>query len=221
MTIRVWLKFFIMLLAIGAISTVITSFFVSTHAYEPYLNPFDPWEIFGALLWYSGYGLVFSVIAQMGFFAYLTLHQFGKGFFGRFWTHAQVIMIGFVLFELVYLRYHQDAGPEGLFPYIVVAAMIAIYGYAVAKLKAKETHPRAFLPALFFMIVVTTIEWIPALQTGDPEWIMLMVVPLLACNTYQLLKLHRIVGFNNPEDTEAKKSQQTNTKPNQNGKKKK
>ncbi|GAA0468030.1 KinB-signaling pathway activation protein [Alkalibacillus silvisoli] len=210
MTIRVWFKFFITLLAIGAVSTVITSFFVSPHAYEPYLNPFNAWEIFGAVLWYSGYGLVYSVIAQMGFFAYLTIHQFGKGFFGYFWKYGQIIIIGFVLFELVYLRYHQDAGPEGLFPYIVVAAMLFVYALAVAKVKAMETHQRAFLPAIFFMVVVTTVEWIPALQTGEAEWIMLMIVPLLACNTYQLLKLHRIVGFNNPEDTQKQTNQQSN-----------
>ncbi|WP_411954479.1 KinB-signaling pathway activation protein [Alkalibacillus sp. S2W] len=200
MTIRVWIKFFLTLLVIGAVTTVVTSFIVSTHVYAPFLDPFNAWELLGVILWYSGYGLVYSVIAQMGFFAYLTLHQFGKGFFGYFWKHAQVILILFTLFELVYLRYHQDAGPEGLWPYFIAPVLLSVFAYAIAKIKARETHPRAFLPALFFMIVVTTIEWIPTLRTGDPEWLVLMVVPLLACNTYQLLKLHRIVGFTNPED---------------------
>ncbi|WP_188207953.1 KinB-signaling pathway activation protein [Alkalibacillus aidingensis] len=207
MTVRIWFRFFITLLVIGALSTVITSFFVQSHAYEPYLDPFNTWEIFGALLWYAGYGLVYSVIAQMGFFAYLTLHQFGKGFFGYFWKHAQIIMIGFVLFELIYLRYTRADDPDSLFPYIVVALVLFLYGLAVAYVKAMETHRRAFLPAIFFMVVVTTIEWVPALRTDDAEWIILMVVPLLACNTYQLLKLHRIVGFNNPEDTQSESNE--------------
>nr|WP_279401688.1 KinB-signaling pathway activation protein [Piscibacillus salipiscarius] len=102
----------------------------------------------------------------------------------------------FVLFDLVYFRYTRAEDPGSLFPYIVVPAMLLIYSYAVAKVKAKETHPRAFLPALFFMIVVTTVEWIPALRIDEREWIMLMIVPLLAVNTYQLLTLHKIVGFN-------------------------
>ncbi|WP_035512904.1 KinB-signaling pathway activation protein [Halalkalibacillus halophilus] len=200
MTIRAWLKFFTTLLFIGAVTTVVTSFFVQPDAYEPYLNPINWWEIFGALVWFTALGLVYSVISQMGFFAYLTVHQFGKGFFGYFWKHAQIILIVFVLFELVYLRYSGG----NIIPYLVVALVILVYGLGVAYVKAQETHQRAFLPAVFFMVVVTVVEWIPALQTGANEWIMLMIVPLLACNTYQLLKLHRIVGFNNPENTAKK-----------------
>ncbi|MFD2640068.1 KinB-signaling pathway activation protein [Piscibacillus salipiscarius] len=196
MTIRKWLKFFLVSLVIGAVTTVITSFFVQTHAYTPYLEQIDLWNLLGAILWFIGWGLVYSVISQMGFFAYLTVHQFGRGFFGYFWNHVQVVLILFVLFDLVYFRYTRAEDPGSLFPYIVVPAMLLIYSYAVAKVKAKETHPRAFLPALFFMIVVTTVEWIPALRIDEREWIMLMIVPLLAVNTYQLLTLHKIVGFN-------------------------
>ncbi|WP_175616030.1 KinB-signaling pathway activation protein [Piscibacillus halophilus] len=196
MTIRKWLRFFSMALLIGAVVTVITSFFVQADAYTPYLEPFDLWNLTGAVLWFIGWGLVYSVISQMGFFAYLTVHQFGRGFFGFFWTHVQIVLILIVLFDLVYLRYTRADDPGSLFPYLIVPAMLLIYSYAVAKVKAKETHPRAFLPALFFMIVVTTVEWIPALRVDEREWVMLMIVPLLAVNTYQLLTLHKIVGFN-------------------------
>ncbi|PKR76537.1 KinB-signaling pathway activation protein [Halalkalibacillus sediminis] len=195
MTVRAWLKFFTTLLFIGAITTVVTSFFVQPHAYEPYISPFNGWEIFGALIWFIGLGLVYSVISQMGFFAYLTLHQIGQGFFGKYWKHAQILIISFVFFELIYLRYIRAEDPEPLINYILVAAMLLVYSIGVAFVKAKETHQRAFLPAIFFMFVVTTIEWLPVLRVDDPEWLMLMIVPLLACNTYQLLKLHKIVGF--------------------------
>ncbi|RPF50045.1 KinB signaling pathway activation protein [Aquisalibacillus elongatus] len=196
MTIRKWLKFFSTALLIGAVTTIITSFFVQTDAYTPYLDPFDLWNITGALFWFLGWGLVYSVISQMGFFAYLTIHQFGRGFFGFFWKHVQILLILIVLFDLVYFRYTRADDPGNIWSYILVAALLLIYSYAVAKVKAKDSHPRAFLPALFFMVVVTSVEWIPALREGSYEWVMLMVVPLLACNTYQVLTLHRIVGFN-------------------------
>ncbi|TFB14668.1 KinB-signaling pathway activation protein [Filobacillus milosensis] len=204
MTVRKWLKFFFTCLIIGALTTVITSFFVQPDAYTPFLDPINLWELIGALFWFIGWGLVYSVISQMGFFAYLTLHQFGRGFFGYFWKHAQILIILIVLFDLVYLRYTRADEPNSILSYIIIAAALTIYSYIIAKIKAKETHPRAFLPALFFMIVVTTLEWIPALNVGEAEWIGLMIVPLLACNTYQLLTLHRIVGFNEGPTKEAK-----------------
>ncbi|GEL78785.1 KinB-signaling pathway activation protein [Tenuibacillus multivorans] len=196
MTIRKWLKFFLTALLIGAVTTVITSFVVQPYAYSPYLDPFNLWELTGAVFWFVVWGLVYSVISQAGFFAYLTINQFGRGFFGFFWKHVQILLILVVLFDLVYLRYTNTADEGSLMSYIIVTALLLIISYAVAKIKVKETHPRAFLPALFFMIVVTTVEWIPVLRVGETEWIMLMIVPLLACNTYQLLTLHRIVGFN-------------------------
>ena len=33
------------------------------------------------LLWLFGIGLIFSLVSQMGFFAYLTVHRFGLGIF--------------------------------------------------------------------------------------------------------------------------------------------
>lgn len=195
MTLRVWFKhFFLITLLIGAVVTVITSFFVQPDAYEPYLDPIDAWEIFGAVLWYIVLGFVYSIVSQMGFFAYLVVHQFGLGIFRSFWNYVLVVLIGITLFDLVYLRYARADNPESLVPYIVVAVVLFIYGLAVAYVKAKETNKKAFIPALFLMVVVTTLEWIPTLRIDDYQSMMLMITPLLACNTYQLLKLHRIVG---------------------------
>ena len=50
------------------------------------------------------------------------------------------------------------------------------------------------MPALFFMVVVTILEWVPALRINDTDWLYLMVIPLLLCNAYQLLILHRLIG---------------------------
>lgn len=202
MTIRNWLKFSSVTFLLGLLGAVITSFFVRADAYQEYMDPLNMWELTGTFLWFAALGLLYSVISQMGFFAYLTVHQFGKGFFGYFWKHAQIVIIAIVVFDLVYLRYTRADEPGSLFPYIVVAAVLFLYSLAVAYVKAKDTHPRAFLPAVFFMVVVTTLEWIPGLRTDDPATMMIMIVPLVACNTFQLLRLHHIVGFTNEEGEE-------------------
>ena len=44
------------------------------------------------------------------------------------------------------------------------------------------------------MVVVTILEWVPALRINDTDWLYLMVIPLLLCNAYQLLVLHRLIG---------------------------
>ncbi|GAE93682.1 KinB signaling pathway activation protein [Gracilibacillus boraciitolerans JCM 21714] len=43
------------------------------------------------------------------------------------------------------------------------------------------------------MVVITSIEWVPGLRTsgGDYAWLMI-IPPLVLCNTYQLLILHRL-----------------------------
>lgn len=112
------------------------------------------------------------------------------------------MIIAIVLFDLVYLRYTRVDEPGSIFPYIVVAGVLFIYSLAVAYVKKEETHPRAFLPAVFFMTVVTALEWIPGLRTNDPDTMMIMIVPLVACNTYQLLRLHHIVGYTNEKGEE-------------------
>jgi KinB signaling pathway activation protein len=75
----------------------------------------------------------------------------------------------------------------------LIAAVIFLAGAIVAYIKSKETNKQAFIPALFFMIVVTIIEWIPALRVNDRDWLYLMAVPLFICNAYQLLTLHRLI----------------------------
>ena len=56
--------------------------------------------------WLMGVGFIFSVISQMGFFAYLTIHRFGLGMFRSpsLWNIVQLFFIAFVLFDFVYLR---------------------------------------------------------------------------------------------------------------------
>ncbi len=95
-----------------------------------------------------------------------------------------------VLFDLVYLRFETFASKgESLLPYIGLAIFILLVGLIVAYFKAKTTTKEMFVSALFFMVVITILEWLPVLQTNAEEWLYLMIFPLLVCNAYQLLIL--------------------------------
>ncbi|WP_368936973.1 KinB signaling pathway activation protein KbaA [Bacillus sp. SH8-8] len=194
---RKWVRLFLTTLFLGGISTVIIGFVLEWDKYNKFFQNFDGKEILAVSFWLMGVGFIFSVISQMGFFAYLTIHRFGLGMFrsSSLWNAVQLFFIAFVLFDFVYLRSVLIANGEvSLGNNILVAGMLFVFGAIVAYVKSKETNKKAFVPALFFMVVVTILEWVPALRINDTGWLYLMVIPLLLCNAYQLLVLHRLIG---------------------------
>ncbi|ABS20517.1 KinB-signaling pathway activation protein [Bacillus cytotoxicus] len=194
---RKWVRLFFTTLLLGGISTIFIGFILEWDKYAKFFQDFDGKEILAVAFWLMGVGFIFSVISQMGFFAYLTVHRFGLGMFrsSSLWNAVQIFFIAFVLFDFVYLRSVLIANGEvSLGNNILVAGMLFLFGLFVAYIKSKETNKKAFIPALFFMVVVTILEWVPALRINDTDWLYLMVIPLLLCNAYQLLILHRLIG---------------------------
>ncbi|MBG0968311.1 KinB signaling pathway activation protein KbaA [Bacillus sp. SRB3LM] len=194
---RKWVRLFLTTLFLGGISTVIIGFVLEWDKYNKFFQNFDGKEVLAVSFWLMGVGFIFSVISQMGFFAYLTIHRFGLGMFrsSSLWNAVQLFFIAFVLFDFVYLRSVLIANGEvSLGNNILVAGILFVFGAIVAYVKSKETNKKAFVPALFFMVVVTILEWVPALRINDTDWLYLMVIPLLLCNAYQLLVLHRLIG---------------------------
>ncbi|HEK9103117.1 KinB-signaling pathway activation protein [Bacillus pfraonensis] len=194
---RKWVRLFLTTLLLGGISTILIGFILGWDKYAKFFQNFDGKEILMISFWLLGVGFIFSVISQMGFFAYLTVHRFGLGMFrsSSLWNAVQLFFIAFVLFDFVYLRSVLVANGEVSFGNnILVAGILFLFGAIVAYIKSKETNKKAFIPALFFMVVVTILEWVPALRINDTDWLYLMVIPLLLCNAYQLLILHRLIG---------------------------
>lgn len=189
-------RLFFSTLLLGGITTGIVGFVVRWNEFEPFFSDFQLVEILSILAWLVGVGLIFSLISQMGFFAYLTVHRFGLGIFKsvKLWNSVQVVLIIFVLFDLVYLRFNafSEKG-DSLVPYIGLALFIALSGLIAAYYKARQTNSDAFIPALFFMIVVTVLEWVPILRVNEESWLYLMIFPLLICNAYQLLALPKFI----------------------------
>lgn len=179
-------------LGLGGLIGLIVSFFINPSIYSANLSPFNLMELLGLVLFYIGFGFLSAVVSQTGFFAYLFIHRFGLNIFRTFWPTVQVILIAFVLFDLIYFPYNAYNGTVSILWFILMAAALLGYGWIVAKKKAKETNQTAFIPALFLMIVITTVEWVPGLQSEGTDYATLMIFTLLACNTYQLFALHRL-----------------------------
>lgn len=218
-TSRNWVNLFLTTLVVGAVTTAVVGFIVRWNEFELLLSDFNFIEFLSILVWLMGVGLIFSILSQMGFFAYLTVHRFGLGIFksAALWNAVQLILIAFVLFDLVYLRYNAfaDSG-ESLLPYLGLAAIVLIAGLITAYIKVKQTNKEAFIPALFFMVVVTVLEWVPVLRVNEHSWLYLMLFPLLVSNAYQLLVLHKL----NQKSLEERKALQEKNKNNKKAQKK-
>ena len=204
---------FLKTLAVGAVVCLITSFFVNREDYLANLSPFAWKGLLGLVLWYILYGFLYSVISQAGFFAYLFINQFGLGIFRSFWPKVQVALIAVVLFDLVYFPFKESDGEIPMYLLIIMSAAIFIYGLFISWIKAKQTKRRAFIPALFLMIVMTAVEWVPGLRTSGTEYAWMMITTLLACNTYQLLILHKLTNSPSANNSNEGKAANTNKKP--------
>lgn len=155
--------------------------------------------------WYEWIFILFgasmiAVLSHMGFFAYLTVRFVAMSLFrGKvfYWSILQVIITFIALFDIVYLRYTAavDRGGDWI-QYIALPVIIVIISIAVSYWKVKETNSNAWIPTLFFMTVVTILEAIPAFNLDEATYTIIMVAPLLACNAWQIMLLHRLLPSN-------------------------
>ncbi|MCT8136487.1 KinB-signaling pathway activation protein [Anaerobacillus sp. CMMVII] len=183
-------------LLIGATSGALVGFVLDWRTYFDGLMAGEVIDFILVIVWLFGIGAMWSLISQMGFFAYLTVHRFALGIVNaKLWNMIQIVIIAFVLQGLAYFRFTSFADEgETIFGFILIPLLLLIYGLVVAYIKSKQTNLGAFIPALFFMVVVTTLEWLPALRVNDPKWLWVYFTPLLVANTWQLLILHRLIN---------------------------
>lgn len=215
LNIRKLVKFLLNTFFIGGVTGLLISFIVRWDDYATYLNPIDWMEISGLLIFFVGLGLTFSVISMTGYFAYLFVHRFGLVLFRSYWSIIQIGLIAFILFDLIYFPYRGSDGQIGIFWLILGVALFFLYSWIVARVKRKETNQSAFIPTLFFMIVMTTLEWTPALIAEGTDYVWLMFAPLLVCNTYQIIGMHRIanrVDGKSKKDPARKQTKTSSTK---------
>ena len=207
-TIRNWIKFFFTALVIGGVVTAVVGLIVRWEFFSQYLSSGEYTEFLGAFLWMVFLGFTMSVVAQMGFFAYLTVHQFGVNLFKSLtlWNWVQLLIIAVVIFDLVFFRFKLTAGDTGrTLLYLLLLFSLVATAVVTAYLKAKWTKKHTFISAMFFMVVITTLEWLPALmvRSGNIDtWVTILLFPLLAVNAYQILMLPK---YNRQSDEDVAK----------------
>ncbi|QQK78631.1 KinB-signaling pathway activation protein [Salicibibacter cibi] len=171
---------------------------VGTVLYDPLFAEGGFWNFIFGFIWLLGVGAAVSAVAQMGYFAYLLLNRLALSLFKtkRLWNRVQLFLIAFVFFDLFYFRYLAYATEdETIWGYLLTPTLLLIFAAVVAYFKQRETHRGAFISAFFFMYVITTIEWVPALivpEVNDSSWLWIYLAPLLFANTYQLMMHHRL-----------------------------
>ncbi|KAA1037650.1 KinB-signaling pathway activation protein [Macrococcus equipercicus] len=190
MTIRNLGKFYGMTLLLGLIATLLVSLIFGYDRLTVYLFKGQFGDFIAAFIWFIGYGLLIASISQLAYFSYLFIHQLGAGIFRSAWNPIQAVITIFALFDLIYFRYLRFGRHAGdIQHFIWIPILILIAAVIVSYYKVKLTKTNVVIPAMFFMIVMTTVELIPFLRVEDTTWLYCTIFPLLLCNAYQLLVL--------------------------------
>lgn len=206
------MKFAFWGILLGGTLTSVASVFIRYDVYAPFWKSGEYGEVIATFVWMFVLGVTMAVIAQAGYFAYLTIHQIGVGVFKSLtlWNWVQVLLIVVVLVDLIVFRFMPDASSwqQHLF-YVVLLVVLVSCAVVTAMQKVKMTGKKhVFISALFFMIVVTSLEWLIALMgrasTSD-SYVALLLFPLIAVNAYQLLMLPK---YNAQSELDRKRLQQ-------------
>nr|WP_102716569.1 KinB-signaling pathway activation protein [Paenibacillus castaneae] len=138
-------------------------------------------------------GLLIGAFSQMGFFAYLTLNYIALSVFRKkyLWNALQGYTTLFAALGLGYMLYNKQI--NGWF-FWLLPLLLLVFSALITWFKVKQTNKTALVSTMFLMFVITFIEAWPALsgETNVPA-IIFMIVPLFACNAYQIMMMHRLL----------------------------
>ncbi|GAA0374366.1 KinB-signaling pathway activation protein [Paenibacillus motobuensis] len=190
MNLKRWLHLFWTTLVVGAAGSLVIGLVLQLTNTMKLNGTADLFVNIGLLL---GVGVMVSVYSQMGFFAYMMVNYMGTGVFSRrTWQYIQLVLTALALFELMFLRIFVG-GNKSSYSDVVLGGIILVVAIAVAYFKARMTNDSAWIPTLFFMIAVTIVETIGVLKIEVDQATAWIAGPLIACNAYQILILHRIL----------------------------
>ncbi|MEF2969015.1 KinB-signaling pathway activation protein [Paenibacillus sp. M1] len=190
MNLKKWLFLFWTTLVVGAAGSLIVGLILQLTDTVKLNGAADLFVNVGILL---GVGVMVSVYSQMGFFAYMMINYMGTGVFSRMtWQYIQIVLAALALLELMFFRTfvgREGGGDSDLILGIILLAIAVIVAY----LKVKMTNRSAWIPTMFFMIAVTIVETVGVLKIGVNQATAWIAAPLVACNAYQILILHRVL----------------------------
>ncbi|MGZ9587268.1 KinB-signaling pathway activation protein [Paenibacillus marinisediminis] len=209
MNLKKWSFLFWTTLCVGGAVMLLTG--LSMQLFQQELTNFKgPVDIIVNILQLGLSGFMVSVFAQMGFFAYLTLNNIALGIFRKYWQYIQVVITVLVLLDIMFLRTLMGEN-QSLATDILLGAVMLVIAVVVAYYKARATNSMAFIPSMFFMIVVTYFEMLSALNVSQvATWF--VFIPLVTCNAYQILLLHRLLNNNTQSASDQAQSSVITTK---------
>lgn len=194
LTLKKWGYLFWTTLGIGACSALVFGFILKITIKDFVFEGF-PLGAFEWVFMLLG-GLIIATVSHVGFFAYLVIRFLGLSIFKKvlLWNVFQVIIIIITFFDLVYLRYQNFAGEgETWLNYLPFPVVFMAIAAGIAFWKVQQTNRNAFVPALFFLFVVSTLEAVPALRLNHIPFVIFMLVPLIVSNAWQIMQLHNIL----------------------------
>ncbi|WP_158602449.1 KinB-signaling pathway activation protein [Cohnella endophytica] len=191
MNLRKWMKLFGTTILIGAIVTVVGS--VCIQLFNPEFRDVAAGEWLSYILMTALFGMTFGAFSHMGFFAYLMLNYIARTIFKRpyYWVAVQGFLAVFVLIEIAYWTYGTNF-PD--YTYWAIPLAMLAGSVLVAWLKVSQTSAGAWIPTVFFLVAISTMESIPVFKTADISSLLYQLIPLFICNAYQIIQLHRILG---------------------------
>jgi KinB signaling pathway activation protein len=192
LNLRKWMKLFGATILIGGLVSIIMGIVMAYMDPNFKIPKADDWiyNIFNMFL----SGLTLGAFAHMGFFAYLMLNYIARSIFKQpyLWLAFQGFVTAFVLVEVAINMYDTNF-PKSAF--WMLPAALTLCSSLVAWRKVQETTSNSWIPSLFFMIAITVLEGNPAFKTGSISALVYMLLPLFVCNSYQIMKLHRILDM--------------------------
>ncbi|MGG1519938.1 KinB-signaling pathway activation protein [Paenibacillus oryzisoli] len=190
MTLRKWFHLFWTTLLLGIVVSTVIGLILQLSDKDFSVMGLSGYG-FNLVIMILGGGII-SLLSQMGFFAYLIVRFIAIGIIRSktVWELLQLAVIIVVMFDLVYLRKN---GSGSLSSYFITPFVILILAVGIGYWKVKLTNRNAFIPTLFFMTVVTVLEAVPALQEDNAATTLFMFAPLIVCNAWQILTLHKIL----------------------------
>lgn len=190
MNLKNWMYLFWTTLGVGAAGSLIIGLFMQWNDTLQMNGASDLLVNLAVLL---GVGAMVSVYSQMGFFAYLMLNYMGNGVFSRrTWQYMQLGFAVLAWLELMFFRLFVGGEAKGVSDIIFGVILLGI-AVGVAYFKVKMTHGSAWIPTLFFMTAFTILEIVGVLKIGVDQATLWIGGPLIACNAYQILILHRVL----------------------------
>jgi KinB signaling pathway activation protein len=152
-----------------------------------------------------------SATTMMGFWAYLTLNFTMRNFVSfRIWIWIQLLLIGLVFYDLVYFRYMLIGKGEGsILPYLLYALWPMGVALVGAFVKGRISGMRNFVPAVFFLFMMTSVEWFVALKSGAMLQTTQIGLILLGCNLYILFMYTHLLA--QPTETKSASVKQPST----------